>query len=670
MARRLTLWHRWIALTFLAFAFVSFSSSAHSQRAHMDDINQHFPRAVIIIDGSGSMWGKLGRMTKMQLTQLALARALPDIAPLIDLGLVSYGHRRKRNCSDIEVIADPGRNSTATLFGYINALRPRGKTPITSALEAAADAIQYRSRPGTIVLLSDGYENCRRDPCAVANLLRKKAVNLTIHVIGLGLKSVDHRRIQCIAKKGGGRLLVVSNIDELENALISTLGQLGASPTPRVVSHKHNSTPPIPQDPPGMLLRALIAANGPPLLKGLKWRVYRGNYDQPGDEIYAGAAPQPAITAKPGKYTIEVKMGLASARREITVGSKRLISVAIPLNLGRLRLSALADDKRQPLDRVTYTISKKLGAKTTEPWQILATSREKEPEYYLPAGHYTISAEQGLARVKRDIAIRVGETSVHRLLLNVGKLRLWASERAKASPLDQMLFLVYEDDPDAPNGYREVARSAANRPTFALPAGSYQVIARRGTAEQRERVTVTPGTLNTKRIALRSSTLQATAYIAGDDKPLRDRIAYKIFRLKKNGDAAPIPMAQTSQPLPSLNLKAGRYRVVGKLGQINVETSVDVRLRPGELKRIQLNYAAGRVVLKLPPSLADIDDHHVAWRLNDQSGHELWATNIPNPRVLLASGRYNVVASLGGHSYKATFSLLAGEFKTVIVAAE
>ena len=50
----------------------------------------------------------------------------------------------------------------------VNALVPAGKTPLTSAVEQAANVLDYRNKPGVIVVVTDGEETCGRSPCALA----------------------------------------------------------------------------------------------------------------------------------------------------------------------------------------------------------------------------------------------------------------------------------------------------------------------------------------------------------------------------------------------------------------------------------------------------------------------------------------------------------------------
>jgi Ca-activated chloride channel homolog len=77
------------------------------------------------------------------------------------------------------------------------------------------------------------------------------------------------------------------------------------------------------------------------------------------------------------------------------------------------------------------------------------------------------------------------------IALNVGRLQLAAGARDIAAPSEATLFLIMEDDP--PRGRREVARSAASLAEFALPPGTYYILARQGANEVRERLEIGSG---------------------------------------------------------------------------------------------------------------------------------------------------------------------------------
>jgi Mg-chelatase subunit ChlD len=47
----------------------------------------------------------------------------------------------------------------------VNALTPAGRTPLASAVQQAAEVLDYRSKPGLIVVVTDGEETCGGAPC-------------------------------------------------------------------------------------------------------------------------------------------------------------------------------------------------------------------------------------------------------------------------------------------------------------------------------------------------------------------------------------------------------------------------------------------------------------------------------------------------------------------------
>ena len=92
----------------------------------------------------------------------------------------------------------------------VNALNPAGKTPLTAAVKNAAEVLDYRHKPGVIVVLTDGEETCGGSPCNLGKELHASAVQLTVHIIGYRLKGLSWTGEQsildakCLAEATGG----------------------------------------------------------------------------------------------------------------------------------------------------------------------------------------------------------------------------------------------------------------------------------------------------------------------------------------------------------------------------------------------------------------------------------------------------------------------------------
>ncbi|MGO2133272.1 MAG: vWA domain-containing protein, partial [Halomonas sp.] len=175
--------------------------------------------AVIVYDASGSMWGQIDGVSKMEIAQDVMADLINEWDDSINLGLVAYGHRRQGDCSDIETLIKPGPLDKASFINTVNAIKPKGKTPISASLQHAADLLSYRDSQATIVLISDGLETCNADPCALSDQLAKQGVKLTAHVVGFDLEDAAHASLACIADNTGGIFVPANNADELHAAL-------------------------------------------------------------------------------------------------------------------------------------------------------------------------------------------------------------------------------------------------------------------------------------------------------------------------------------------------------------------------------------------------------------------------------------------------------------------
>ena len=94
-------------------------------------------------------------------------------------------------------------------------VKPKGKTPMIDAIRVAAEALRFTEVEATVVLISDGIETCKGDPCAVAEALRNSASNLKIHVVGYG---VDAEAIVKAALQICGVSLKASTMEPLKAA--------------------------------------------------------------------------------------------------------------------------------------------------------------------------------------------------------------------------------------------------------------------------------------------------------------------------------------------------------------------------------------------------------------------------------------------------------------------
>ena len=175
---------------------------------------------MIVFDGSNSMWGQIDGTAKIEIARDVMDNLLGDWVDARQVGLMAYGHRRRGDCGDIEVLVEPGAEARQSILDRIAGISPIGKTPLTDAVEQAAQALSYTDQPATVVLISDGLESCERDPCALASALEQGGVGFTAHVVGFGLgNDEDAATLACIAENTGGEYISAANAEELGSAL-------------------------------------------------------------------------------------------------------------------------------------------------------------------------------------------------------------------------------------------------------------------------------------------------------------------------------------------------------------------------------------------------------------------------------------------------------------------
>ena len=191
------------------------TASLATTAAAQDETN-----TILVLDGSGSMWGQIEGIAKITIAQDVVAGILADFPADQGLGLTVYGHRERGNCTDIETIVSPAPGTVPEIIDAVNGISPLGRTPMTDSVIAAAEALRYTENAATVILVSDGVETCNPDPCAAARLLEDAGIDFTTHVVGFDVDDPEAlAQMQCIAEETGGQFVTASNAEELDLAM-------------------------------------------------------------------------------------------------------------------------------------------------------------------------------------------------------------------------------------------------------------------------------------------------------------------------------------------------------------------------------------------------------------------------------------------------------------------
>lgn len=176
--------------------------------------------SVLVFDASGSMWNRVeGELTRIEVARDVMGDYFASRDGAVPLSVIAYGHNRREDCRDIEVIAPMGQTAPGTLEARLRALMPRGMTPLTDSLALARDQIPPTAEAADIILVTDGLETCKGDPCALAASLASEGIDIRAHVVGFGLSAVEVAALACITDQTGGMLFQTNSGAELARAL-------------------------------------------------------------------------------------------------------------------------------------------------------------------------------------------------------------------------------------------------------------------------------------------------------------------------------------------------------------------------------------------------------------------------------------------------------------------
>lgn len=186
--------------------------------------------AVLVFDASGSMWNRVeGDLTRIEVARDVMSDYFASRDATVPLSVIAYGHNRRGDCRDIEVIAPMGA-AAGSLESRLRALMPRGMTPLTDSLALARDQIPPTAEAADIILVTDGLENCEGDPCALAAGLAAEGIEIRAHVVGFGLTESEVTALSCITDQTGGLLFQTNSGAELAEALQQVSTAIPAPP--------------------------------------------------------------------------------------------------------------------------------------------------------------------------------------------------------------------------------------------------------------------------------------------------------------------------------------------------------------------------------------------------------------------------------------------------------
>ncbi|GAB3636166.1 hypothetical protein GCM10027422_17560 [Hymenobacter arcticus] len=163
-------------------------------------------RILFLLDASGSMMAPWEGKPRWEVAKRLLAKMADSLNtyPNLELGLRVYGHQSpnaEQNCEDSRLEVPFAPKNAAAIKARLKTLKAQGNTPITYSLEQSAkDFPLDKTSRNVLLLITDGVESCKGDPCAASIALQRKRVFLKPFVIGIGAEKDFGRALECLGK--------------------------------------------------------------------------------------------------------------------------------------------------------------------------------------------------------------------------------------------------------------------------------------------------------------------------------------------------------------------------------------------------------------------------------------------------------------------------------------
>ncbi len=634
-----------IAASLTALAGLVVAGFAPAQSARAADA----PPAMIIFDGSGSMWGKIegDKRPKFEVAREALSDGLAKVPTSASYGLASFGHRRTGDCSDVQILAPIAAGDASRVIAPLDKLNPKGKGPIAGAIRDVAKAFPSGAA-GSVVLIHDSTDNCRQDPCEAIAEVHAMNPKLRFHLVSIALEPADREKMACIPAKTGGKIFDATDAEALTLAVDAAvrLALIDPSGAPVAEAAAADSKPadtiatktaPVPAPPsePGLQLSARLGRDATALDAPIRWVVRRGEVI-----VFETIAATPFVKLEPGSYAIEATASLTTARANANVSGSTATTVMVPLDAAAVTI-AVRDLKDGPVSQsamVSVTKADDMSAARRPVW----VGRASEAGLILPAGGYRVTVTDGMITREQMVSATAGSVLMPAIVTGAGRLEVTTVAKADGPPLDGVTILLARDDPDAVDGRREIARSAATAATFVLPAGTYYVTARSGAAAVRERIAVGAGDTVKRALVLGLATVQvipsgAFAKAVSSNGAGAGKVGLKtrVFALDSQ---PPREVARSAALTPEFQLAPGRYRVDASAGGLNVKAQQEFDLEAGASRKLALKLDAQTVQLKVSGG------GEVSWEVRDQVGGIVARTMETSPALVLVPGAYQVSA--------------------------
>jgi Ca-activated chloride channel homolog len=177
----------------LLTAYCLLPTASHSQTT----------RVLFVFDASNSMKTMYDGKPRIEHAKTLFYKFIDSLDNLknYEFALRMYGNTVKYppgDCNDSKLIVPFEKNNIQKIKDAVKQVQPTGITPIEHSLTQAATDFPDVKSINTIILITDGIEECGGDPCKARIALQEKGIILKPCIIGIGLTPEQAKAFDCV----------------------------------------------------------------------------------------------------------------------------------------------------------------------------------------------------------------------------------------------------------------------------------------------------------------------------------------------------------------------------------------------------------------------------------------------------------------------------------------
>jgi len=511
-------------------------------------------KAILIIDGSISMSGKIDKKSKISLVKNALSPALKSARSNLDLGVVAYGTRRRGDCKDVQHIIRLGSIFPGRYMKIIKKITPKGRAPVARAIKLAAGILKKQpGKSNSIVWITDGFDACDKNLGTLTKKLRKNFPGLKVNVIALRSGTSKMKSLRQLARRTRGKFIAADTAKAIGEAIQETFLIIsgGKIPIPRPGPRRLIQQPLIVAASEGVGDAQTIAT--PEALKT--------------EAIIPAAAPVKPLDSV--KIISPKPVVLPSAGTNISPTPPRAKKPAEP-RPGESTASIFASFFGPGKKTQDIIPSPQPASPTSGVGETTVTKNS-------PAMTITTAARKPDIREKlQEDRKKRTETTLKVVESQQSGLNLSARLGSGGAVIDKDLF--WRIFTQAKNGTpaKEIRQTGAARPLLDLKPGSYTLTVQFGSVVQRQQLSVKANRITKVVITIQAGIIEARAIRVAGGKPLNKDVSYTLLGFKKDDAGTQTQISRKTASRTRFFVEPGRYQLVGKFGSTTITTNITV----------------------------------------------------------------------------------------------